>query len=534
MEDKKVEKQPSPAKRNRKKRLYWIIGILILFSGFSYGSIEITSRSSFCKSCHYMVPYYENWSTSKHGKVECIQCHFEPGIKSAIRGKMEGLVQVVSYISQSYKKRRPWPEIADESCLRSGCHQERSFEATTFPFKGVQYSHQHHLGELRRGKKLRCTSCHAQIVQGPHMKVSESTCFLCHFKKSEAPNSEHLRECELCHDEADNPQHPINAKFSHVDSVKRQVACGTCHGEMVFGDGKVPVENCYSCHWDRHRNEKYSDTQLVHSVHVTQHRVKCIRCHLTIEHRKPKTEELKPDCVTCHTSVHNTEVQMYYGQGGDGVKPVQGIKSKHFIGCQGCHTKSTERPDGTLSKVGSQQSCERCHVPGFSRVMAWWKNAADSKAGRYQEYLTTLQPALDKLQDPAVKAQTDGPRNRLTHNLNLVRRGRCVHNIGFSDALLASMANDLEALSLLAKDKETASSIDQEKFHVNDACMPCHYGAEEMSVASKDYLVEDKPFPHRRHTALECTECHQVEVDYRQTGHGKMKAPSDKLCKECH
>ena len=36
--------------------------------------------------------------------------------------------------------------------------------------------------EMTRGIKLRCTSCHSQIVQGQHMAVTATTCFLCHFK----------------------------------------------------------------------------------------------------------------------------------------------------------------------------------------------------------------------------------------------------------------------------------------------------------------------------------------------------------------
>ena len=50
---------------------------------------------------------------------------------------------------------------------------------------------------LRRGKKLRCTSCHSQIVQGSHMSVTTSTCFLCHFKDQHF--NQGLGTCTRCH-----------------------------------------------------------------------------------------------------------------------------------------------------------------------------------------------------------------------------------------------------------------------------------------------------------------------------------------------
>ena len=49
-------------------------------------------------------------------------------------------------------------------------------------FGRIRFDHRNHLFGERRGMKLRCTSCHSQIVQGNHLAVTPSTCFLCHFK----------------------------------------------------------------------------------------------------------------------------------------------------------------------------------------------------------------------------------------------------------------------------------------------------------------------------------------------------------------
>src|SRR5208282_819291 len=83
-----------------------------------------TSRPEFCNSCHNMEPYYESWKKSKHNTVTCIKCHVPPGLAGEIRGKIMGLVQLLKYETASAGP-RPFAEIPDASCLRSGCHETR-------------------------------------------------------------------------------------------------------------------------------------------------------------------------------------------------------------------------------------------------------------------------------------------------------------------------------------------------------------------------------------------------------------------------
>ena len=85
-------------------------------------------------------------------------------------------------------------EVEDAACLR--CHERRTLVGK-MDIKGVQFDHTNHLSDMRRGKKLRCTSCHSQIVQGSHIAVTASTCFLCHFKGTNV--NEGTGRCTLCH-----------------------------------------------------------------------------------------------------------------------------------------------------------------------------------------------------------------------------------------------------------------------------------------------------------------------------------------------
>ena len=124
-----------------------------------------TSRPQFCNSCHIMEPYYKSWQESSHKDVTCIECHFPPGIGGKVRGKMLGLVQLAKYVTQQRRHaahgrdpRRQLPAVRLPRNAAVG--RPRGFPRHPLrPYAAPA-------AETRRGKQLRCTSCHSQIVQG--------------------------------------------------------------------------------------------------------------------------------------------------------------------------------------------------------------------------------------------------------------------------------------------------------------------------------------------------------------------------------
>ncbi|HLA41376.1 MAG TPA: NapC/NirT family cytochrome c, partial [Candidatus Glassbacteria bacterium] len=195
--------------RRTKKIFTWLLLGIVGLAAFTWGSMEFTSRSDFCNTCHYMEPFYLAWKNSSHRDVNCIVCHYPPGILSTFEGKVKGLEQLFKYATQSYRRSKPWAEITDASCLREGCHETRLLEGKVKFKEEITFDHKPHLTELRRGKKLRCTSCHSQIVQGEHISVTASTCFLCHFK---GLDSEAQPSCTHCHEA---PMQPPERQVSY-------------------------------------------------------------------------------------------------------------------------------------------------------------------------------------------------------------------------------------------------------------------------------------------------------------------------------
>lgn len=123
------------------------VGVIVLVA-----SAELTSRPGFCSTCHYMRPYVDAWETSTHADVTCTDCHFPPGFKSKVKGKFTALSMLVNYATGVYKKSKPWAEISDGSCLRSGCHSERLLEGEVEFREAIVFDHEPHLTSLRREK----------------------------------------------------------------------------------------------------------------------------------------------------------------------------------------------------------------------------------------------------------------------------------------------------------------------------------------------------------------------------------------------
>jgi len=304
----------TPPKAKRRKRRLLLFGIPAAVILLFVAAVEFTSTSSFCSSCHYMKPFFESWKTSTHKDVQCKVCHYPPGMKSFFRTKIEGLVMVGRYWTRLYVKSKPWAEIQDASCLRPGCHDRRLLEGQV-QFGKVAFDHKAHFEDLKRGKTLRCTSCHSQIVQGEHITVTAESCFLCHFK-DKTPEVR-TGECAVCHRK--DELLALKDNFDHAPVFDNGYRCDKCHSRIVSGTGEVPRENCFKCHFENDRLEKYGDTDLMHRTHITVSKIECEQCHRGIEHKIVKDIETIADCQACHQGTHSAQKILYTGQGGKGV-----------------------------------------------------------------------------------------------------------------------------------------------------------------------------------------------------------------------
>ncbi len=513
-------------KKNKKKiKRIIIISSIGFILVFLFGSVEYTSHSGFCNSCHYMKPFYQSWKTSSHSHIECSTCHYAPGPKSKIRAKIEGIMQVGRYWTKLYLKSKPWAEIPDESCLRSGCHEKRLLEGKV-QFKRVTFDHKIHFTDLKRGKKLRCTSCHSQIVQGEHITVTESTCFICHFKKSDHyPN---IGECYHCHHKEELVSEKTS-RFNHSLVFDNGFECNKCHSHTILGDGEVPRENCYKCHWERDRLNKYENTDLMHSTHIASHKIECNQCHLDIQHKIIKDIDTIADCKTCHTDYHQAQKILFLGEGGKGVShPMPNIMLEKGLSCKGCHVFHEEKGGRVIKSetfVSKDEACESCHGKGFARIMKDWEVSTNKKLSRIRSIYRRAANELN-LSKHANKEKARQFLEEAAFNIDIVEKGKGVHNVEYSQELLSASYNKIvEALKAIGSAYKPKSFLAVAK-EVPTQCYNCHAGIEEI-----DQQIFGLDFPHKKHLIEQKIQCNTCHSNVRK--HGEFIA-TKQSCALCH
>ncbi len=509
-----------------------LFGLAVLIASVAV----FTSRSSFCVTCHYMQPFYDSWRQSSHNKVECIECHFAPGLKGAVAGKLNGLVQLVKYTSLTYKKSRPWAEIPDESCLRAGCHETRLLKGRVNYKEGVVFDHAPHLGDMKRGKKLRCTSCHSQIVQGLHITVTATACYLCHFKEDGgiAPKQ---AECAVCHarEVMERRSKAGELRYDHGIVLREKLPCQTCHSHTVMGTGPVAKQNCFACHWDNERLSQFNNTSLMHTKHISENKIECMRCHLAIEHKlRPGDAKTAADCQTCHPSHHNATITLFTGEGASGVPSLPNRMFLIGLNCRGCHishglTAAGEKAPGTYYASG--KSCDSCHGRGFSNLIKTWQRAADDR-------VAVLKKAAGELEGHLSGKGSKDKLAALRGNLAIVERGNIVHNVRYANEILDAARASLANLGKQAKISLVLPTPGIKERKPNADCLTCHFYLDKAVP-----LYAGLPFNHKTHSGggFECQRCHSIAVKHAELTidksgcapcHHKRKITI--RCEECH
>jgi hypothetical protein len=440
---------------------YGSLGSVITFLFLLLYSLQLANFPGFCTKCHFMKPYAEAWEHSSHNEVNCVDCHYEPGIKPVIEGKINGLVSVVKYITHTYSI-KPNSEIGDASCLRTGCHNKMDLHAEVVYKKNILFNHEHHLKTLRRGKQLRCTTCHSQIVQGDHINVTESICFTCHFKERDK-NGVGIGKCTLCHK---NPSEPViyhGVEFDHQEFLegKTDTLCIDCHSGVTQGNGEVPLERCFSCHTEQ--DPDLSDPESLHLIHITNRKIECFECHLDIKHGvKAMSNQIKWNCNECHESSHTIAEKMYLGIGAQGVSGEPDPMFTARVSCQGCHKYRETVNIGGLSFEATKanvKACDDCHGQdsGYTDLALEWQEDIRQMLEKVLLLRKELERPIKLLKDEGVSKQNDdifSIYEKAENNLLFIQAdgSHGVHNYLYSRDLLEDIENDYDkCLSLIEK-----------------------------------------------------------------------------------
>ncbi len=507
-----------------------LAALVVLGGGGSYVALKVTTKPEFCATCHIMEPYVESWRASSHRDVACVDCHYEPGLLETFEGKFKALSQLAKYVT-STQGTKPWAEVSDFSCMRSGCHSNRLLEGE-LQYGRIRFDHRHHLIDLKRGKKLRCTSCHSQIVQGEsHLTVTPTTCFLCHFRESE--EGEPKDDCKLCHGPPPAEIDLGGFVFRHEDYLARGISCRDCHGDVTRGTGEVPRSRCGSCHNRQEHLDRYDDVEFMHRHHVTDHSVSCLECHTEIEHGlTPRAEHYAGACSDCHAEPHASSSGVYQGLGGRGVADDPSVMFRARVTCTGCHRppfpSAPLPPPGTTWRA-DPLACIDCHGPGYEGMAGRWQ-------GEIRETTAQARAAVEALAEALAQAGEAAPeesRRRYddaAHNLGLVLldRSEGVHNITYARSLLQRVSEDIQAAAGAMDPVPAIPRIAAgPRVASEEGCtVMCHTGIQTVNVP-RFGAYGFSHAPHFQKAGLDCSDCHRAEP------HGTTWV-EPATCIECH
>jgi nitrate/TMAO reductase-like tetraheme cytochrome c subunit len=511
--------------------LFCVVTFFVLFAVL----LKFSETPTFCGVCHQMDAYMESWRASTHRRVVCTQCHYEPGFLNHLKGKwIDGQVSLAYFISGK-RPSKPHAEISDASCLQKGCHQIENLKGDII-YKNVAFPHGEHLGELRRGMKLRCTSCHAQIVQGMHLTVHETNCFICHYYKAGPKGEKECISCPVggctsCHVEPKGDIRVDGWNFNHRKYIARGVACEKCHINVVQGDGHVPEGKCVECHNEPELLTTKFASPLLHKNHVTDHKIECSNCHTSLKHeigKIPILARYSTICDRCHAAgVHPGPENMYRGEGGIGVPNSPSLMYTANVDCIACHRKAEESQAALHTTKYVEEAlgkaCVDCHGGGFDETLKHWKTLLSTLENETNERIFNVQKFLYQYERAKSEDGAFGKAKKLLnearHNYNTVLLGRGVHNIEYAFKLLNAANNKTEqALAAIEK------SYSPKEFKTQMTCTTvCHVGIERRTIH-----FNDTKFSHETHgtNGLKCSDCHSSREN-----HGKT---FQKNCAKCH
>jgi len=528
-------------------RLLGTLLILGLFGGAAvalvlYGAVHHTAQPEFCNSCHIMEPYFESWKRSPHHEVACIQCHYEPGALETAEGKFKALSQLAKYVTRT-QGTKPWAEVSDQSCMRSGCHSVRNLEGPV-AFGRVAFDHKQHLLESQRGRRLRCVTCHSGDPAGNHIGVFKATCFACHFKPGEDGKLPvRQSDCLLCHGPPKEPVVVDGREFVHAGYVARGVNCRECHNPVIQGDGQVRKERCHSCHTEIGHIDRIGEKAFMHEKHVTEHKVECFECHDEIQHGLLPLQKPGPSkdegCGSCHENSHDAALKLYSGTGAVDVADRPSRMYQTRVVCAACHTGRTgylaqteQHTPAHVAHAGGSSAvvaaagnadCIHCHGTDYNGLLGQWQAAVREQLERLEPLAASVAKELEtKKSAPAFAALQDAQKNILLVALD---GSHGVHNVGYAlDALRASAVKLDSARALLGLQNETPA-VAGFPFQSKAGCTTCHAGAGRPA----EIWPGEKRFPHARHLGkgLDCDTCHSTKE------HGKPAFPRSQ-CATCH
>lgn len=435
-----------------------IVVILLVMAVGMFLAIEVTGTPTFCNSCHIMNPYYDNWKTSSHNEVICLDCHLQPGLAGYVKGKINGMAQSVDCMVGRIGT-KPNATVSDSSCLRPECHNSDKLASASLMYSDmIKFNHKDHISMTVDGIHISCGTCHSHFEGDEHFEVNKKVCFSCHFLYNKETGTKAARTgCLGCHEVPSRVIKRGMVTVDHSEFVLYKASCeDSCHKKQVEKESLVAETVCLNCHSFGKSHEP--DSIKLHEFHTEGEKVECFVCHGNVSHGSGEFTSIATmmDCKNCHSETHGAQLSIYTASQHAEIEKTDRVLSPMFlthVECNGCHIDRSGVTSGALDSFGKvaravPEACDKCHEAGAGqKYIPFWQ-------GKIKKLYAQVSDRLQEVRNQIQLRNTEDVAPELSDN---VARAEAilksvesdgswgVHNFKYAEAML------LEANEIITK-----------------------------------------------------------------------------------
>ena len=218
---------------------------------------------------------------------------------------------------------------------------------------------------------------------------------------------------------------------------------------LIRGTGEVPRERCTVCHNRENDLQRLQDKDFLHQKHVTDHKVDCMSCHLTVHHSLDpnKIATAASQCSDCHPNQHQQQVAMLQGSGAKLIPPHPSNMTAARIACFTCHKEKELTPAGAVLLKASLATCVGCHAPSeIDGLKAYHE--------QLKELLTSLDAEVERIQSALAAATLEPPDTAsltqrlqdVQHDVRFLHAGNDIHNSHYASELVTKLLEEMTAM----------------------------------------------------------------------------------------
>jgi hypothetical protein len=267
-----------------------------------------------------------------------------------------------------------------------------------------------------------------------HVTVTQSTCYLCHFK--DRPAGEPIAGCTGCHSSPPRVTSPSGFVVDHPKYVEELTSCISCHEDVTVGSGAAERDRCFTCHNQPERLRRFDDVTLMHRVHImTQRRMRPMSSGRSpggdpqhhLRSRLSRLSRREPRGGAAH--VRRARRARH---GGDPELDVPGASLLREL------PRSPHGDRGSRAGPGGGwATCLSCHGVGYANILPGWQHGMERRLGQVSAIVQDAGASVGRV-PAARRAAADSLLGLARENVDLVRRGKGAHNIEFADNLLGA------------------------------------------------------------------------------------------------